>query len=711
MASPFSKPSPFQSPLRTAIIIFGLLIGVGVGGGAIVTSLNSSNPQTSPLSQSPLTQLIQSGITPTRPANPYNVLFAKSMQGATDLMTKGPFDNSSKLVSSLPDAIKHINFISPSEIIFIDELNDNEHGKSIKKYNSEDGSTTTLVALGQSTWGIDDVVSSPDGTYIAWWEVQFTNQNQLLGGFSRVFVKKILPSASAAIQLTNEVATETTPLHYPLFFDRNNRLYLDTFIPNGGGFYLGLSIVENPGANVFTPIPDMKDGDYLSDPELSPDGTKILFTAYDGSASFKYTSISGLSVNRTSNINPNLLVVKDLTTGTKQTLLGSSNGAQYVNPKWSNDGTIVSFLGYHLTSPTSSQYDGVFTFRLTDASPQKVNGITSSRVRLLSLTHTELIWGKPTSEVGSLGPKYAPILSQINTTDIISNQTTSILAEPLIQYVNISPGNISGKEVAQSNNSIQFSSFKPKIVAQKRQDQQNDPQTTPSVTPTGGPTVTPGPTSTPGPSPTPWTKPKCRDYCQIPEPTPLPPSCVDFSKCYDSPLYLYPQTETNVKIQVSGATLFSDIPEMENNSWNVKAYPDGKIRSRGGEYSSINYSYIGDPQPPPPYGTVVDKKDLAITLKRFAEKLGLNEKETNDFVSFWTNTLPTTPYYLVSFYPKETAQKIIQYSIRPEPNSFLQIIMYFKPLEYKVKLPPPTFPKFERKGFVAVDWSGVVDDK
>lgn len=704
-----SSDETFRSSIRTILIIFGLMMGAGIGGTLLISSFSRSSTP-APSSQSSSQSLTAQGspITPTRAANPYNILIAQGSQGATNLLTKGPFDATAKLVSYLPDNIKHINFLSAQEVIFIDELNEFEHGSSIKKYDATTKTTETLVQS-QTGWGIDDVVVSPDGTHLAWWEVKFTDSDQLIGGSSRVFTKQILPSPSSPVLLTDEIASETVPIHYPLFFDGANRLYLDTFIPNGGGFYLGLSVVEN-GSSTFTPLPDMKDGDYLSDPQLSPDGSKILFTAYDPSASVHFTSLSGLAVNRVTNTNPNLLVIKDLSLGTKYTVGSSEGGVQYVNPKWSSDAVHIAYQKYHLTGETTYDYDGVFTMQLGTPGSQKLTSVTDNRLALLGFLNSTLIWGKTTRDVGSLSSRYAPILSEIRSTDISSDQTVPILSEPLIQYIGLTDGNIEGTEIAVSHGSIQFSSFKPKIVAQKRQRQQNDP---PKPTPTPDPhdpTPTPGgptPTRLPFPNPS---LPKCRDYCNIPEPKPLPPSCFDINKCFDSPLYLYPPSDTAVKIQTHGATIFSDVPAMEGNIWEVIARKDGKIVKGSTVYNSIQYSYVSHPQPPPSSGVVVRKKDLIPTLKSFAEKFKLNERETQDFITFWNRELPDAAYYLISFYPPETVRKIIRLTFDPNPDSFIQLIMYFRPLDYQVKLPPPIFPQFERKGFVAVDWSGVIDE-
>jgi hypothetical protein len=106
------------------------------------------------------------------------------------------------------------------------------------------------------------------------------------------------------------------------------------------------------------------------------------------------------------------------------------------------------------------------------------------------------------------------------------------------------------------------------------------------------------------------------------------------------------------------------------------------------------------------------QESLESGLEQYASKLGLNQQETSDFVSFWLKKLPLAPYYQVTHYPWEQAQEIAALQIEPQPDIFHAVVMYFKPLDKPIKLAPPVFETVpDREGFFALDWSGVIEPK
>lgn len=167
-----------------------------------------------------------------------------------------------------------------------------------------------------------------------------------------------------------------------------------------------------------------------------------------------------------------------------------------------------------------------------------------------------------------------------------------------------------------------------------------------------------------------------------------------------------------VKPLVSGI-IKNEIPKLDTGFWRITAYPDGRIMTNDSLiYNKISYSYTAADQSDPIRGYVVEKSRLADTLTEYAGKIGLNSHELTDFVSFWTselNKIPS-PYYFISHYDKESAAKIMSFDISPKPETFIQVVMYFKPINYPYSVLPPIFePVPLRNGFTAVDWSGKID--
>lgn len=162
--------------------------------------------------------------------------------------------------------------------------------------------------------------------------------------------------------------------------------------------------------------------------------------------------------------------------------------------------------------------------------------------------------------------------------------------------------------------------------------------------------------------------------------------------CYDSPLYLYGPSGLKIKI----------IAESDGQIFNV-TLPE----------EPIYYNYIPGIKKimPPSEGMIASKETLPETLRYFSKSLGLNEKESNDLVEYGKSHI-ISPFVFVSFFDEETSKKILPLKFDPEPDTYINIIFYFKPLP---KLPsdspnPPTFSNPPlRKGFTAVEISEFLD--
>jgi hypothetical protein len=96
-------------------------------------------------------------------------------------------------------------------------------------------------------------------------------------------------------------------------------------------------------------------------------------------------------------------------------------------------------------------------------------------------------------------------------------------------------------------------------------------------------------------------------------------------------------------------------------------------------------------------------QDMAEMLGQY----GFNEKETVDFVDYWTQHLAEGADYV--FYPLETGavDRLMPLSISPEPDHVSRIWFYAEPL---VSAPDPvTSPeKIVREGFYVVEWGVMI---
>lgn len=180
-------------------------------------------------------------------------------------------------------------------------------------------------------------------------------------------------------------------------------------------------------------------------------------------------------------------------------------------------------------------------------------------------------------------------------------------------------------------------------------------------------------------------------------------------------IYLYPTIPTFIDVTLSlpGKVVVSD-PTYPEEGWkNIYAFPDGKLLYRGNTYRELFYEADITRIDPPTRGFVVSQNDIGKTLSEIAYRFGLIQSEKQEFLEYWLPRLTSlkAPYMFISVYSPEQKNIIDRVDIIPAPDTFIQFIMYFKPLTQFKKVDPLLFPdrSKERIGFTAVEWGGVLD--
>ncbi len=192
---------------------------------------------------------------------------------------------------------------------------------------------------------------------------------------------------------------------------------------------------------------------------------------------------------------------------------------------------------------------------------------------------------------------------------------------------------------------------------------------------------------------------------------------IRFNKTYYIPvsmcepiIYLYPETEQNIDIKLNSlVNVFASTP-VYDGGWNVTAKPSGEITDvkTNKKYPYLFWegsSYIFEM---PKAGFVVEKSNVTNFLEDTVLKLGLNEKEKNDFIKSWAPELSHAPYYFITFLDQNFIDKIAPLEISPNPKTIIRILMDYKPLTGDIEVEPlilPTPPK--REGFTVVEWGGL----
>ena len=86
-------------------------------------------------------------------------------------------------------------------------------------------------------------------------------------------------------------------------------------------------------------------------------------------------------------------------------------------------------------------------------------------------------------------------------------------------------------------------------------------------------------------------------------------------------------------------------------------------------------------------------------------KLGLNDRERNEFIIYWLPHMQDNAYNLISF-QNENYTNHATLDISPKPDTVIRVMMAWKPLKESITIQPQKLDSVERNGFTVVEWGG-----
>ena len=175
-------------------------------------------------------------------------------------------------------------------------------------------------------------------------------------------------------------------------------------------------------------------------------------------------------------------------------------------------------------------------------------------------------------------------------------------------------------------------------------------------------------------------------------------------------LYLYPEKD-NTKVQVSfekPGLLTTTYPKF-NKVWNVTANKNGDLHDRNGKYYyGLYWEESGSSKVDFTKGFYVTKDNAISFLEEKLTKIGLNDRERNEFIMYWLPILEKNGKNLVYFELTEEREAYNKLKITPKPDSLLRLAIHVKKVDKKVNIKEQDLPTFKRSGFTAIEWGGVV---
>ena len=173
-------------------------------------------------------------------------------------------------------------------------------------------------------------------------------------------------------------------------------------------------------------------------------------------------------------------------------------------------------------------------------------------------------------------------------------------------------------------------------------------------------------------------------------------------------LYLYPKKTTKVSVSFMHPEYLETTYPKFNGKWEVIAHKNGDLYDNNDKYyyalywdekriHEVDFST----------GYYVEKDNAIEFLEQKLSYIGLSPKERNEFIMYWLPVLEKNGKNLVYFELTEERESYNKININPKPDSLLRLVIHIKKVNEKQEIKKQSLIKFQRKGFVAVEWGGI----
>lgn len=181
-------------------------------------------------------------------------------------------------------------------------------------------------------------------------------------------------------------------------------------------------------------------------------------------------------------------------------------------------------------------------------------------------------------------------------------------------------------------------------------------------------------------------------------------------------IYLYPEEETKIDIQLETAGELSFTYPEYKDGWSVTADPQGNITY---DNESFNYLFWESEQQfdqsivNRSQGFYVPQDELVSFLETSLTKFGFTSKERADFITYWIpNMKDVTNLYIYLLF-NEACDEFATLNISPEPAQIARFYMLWADAgtDYdKDGIIAQDIPTFKRDGFTVLEWGGAEID-
>lgn len=173
-------------------------------------------------------------------------------------------------------------------------------------------------------------------------------------------------------------------------------------------------------------------------------------------------------------------------------------------------------------------------------------------------------------------------------------------------------------------------------------------------------------------------------------------------------IYLYPNERMKITVRLGDTNKLTSTYPKYNNGWTVIADPDGTLTDvkTGRQLYSLYWEGRHTEPINMNEGFIVKGEDTIKFLEEKLAILGLNEKESEEFIIYWLPILENNKYNYIRFADIEEINKNMPLEFSLEPDAIIRVLMQFKALDKPIKVKEQQLKQMSRVGFTVVEWGG-----
>jgi len=175
-------------------------------------------------------------------------------------------------------------------------------------------------------------------------------------------------------------------------------------------------------------------------------------------------------------------------------------------------------------------------------------------------------------------------------------------------------------------------------------------------------------------------------------------------------IYLYPEQELKLNVSLAYPEKLScSYPKYNPNSgWNIIANPNGTLIETDSNKKLYSLYWEGENynSKMQEEGFIIKGEDVAEFLEEKLTILGLNYKESEEFIIYWLPKLQKNKFNYIRFASMDEINEYMPLTISTTPDSLIRVFMEFKALNSYIEIPEQHLETPSRKGFVVVEWGG-----